>query len=45
MAQQVIRLLKEPELAIRIGQKARELVLKTLGDANIKEELARSFEW
>ena len=45
MAQQVIRLLKEPELAFRIGQKARELALKTLGDANIKEELARSFEW
>ena len=44
MAQQVIRLLKEPELAIRIGQNVRELVLKTLGEANIKEELARSFE-
>lgn len=44
MGQQVMRLLKEPELAIRIGQKARELALKTWGDVNIKEDLARSFE-
>jgi len=44
MAKQVIRLLKEPELAIRIGQKARELAWKTWGYTNIKEELARSFE-
>ena len=44
MAQQVIRLLKEPELAIRIGQSSRELAQKTWGEANLKEELARSFE-
>jgi glycosyltransferase involved in cell wall biosynthesis len=44
MAQQVLRLLNEPELAVRIGQNARELVLKTWGDTNMKEELARSFE-
>jgi len=44
MAQQVIRLLKEPELAVHIGQKGRELALRTWGDKNIKEELARSFE-
>jgi glycosyltransferase involved in cell wall biosynthesis len=44
MAQQVIRLLIEPELAIRIGQNSRELARKTWGEVNLKEELARSFE-
>jgi glycosyltransferase involved in cell wall biosynthesis len=44
MAQQVVRLLKEPELAHRIGQKAKELAWKTWGDVNIKEALASSFE-
>jgi glycosyltransferase involved in cell wall biosynthesis len=44
MAGQVIRLLKEPELAIRIGQKAKELAWKKWGNVNMKEELARSFE-
>jgi glycosyltransferase involved in cell wall biosynthesis len=45
MAGQVIRLLKEPELAIRIGHKAKELAWQTWGDVNMEEELARSFEW
>jgi len=44
MAQQVIRLLREPELADRIGQRAREIVLKTCGHTNIKEDLTRCFE-
>lgn len=45
MAQQVIRLLKEPGLAIRIGQKAKRLAWKTWGEVDIKEALAHSFEW
>jgi len=45
MAQQVIRLLRDPELAIHIGQNTREFAWKTWGDTNIEEELAHSFEW
>lgn len=44
MAQQVMRLLKERELAIQIGQRAREFAWRAWGTVNIKEELARSFE-
>jgi glycosyltransferase involved in cell wall biosynthesis len=44
MARQVIRLLKEPDLAARVGRKARELAWRVWGNTNIKDELARSFE-
>ena len=44
MARQVIRLLKEPDLAARVGGNARELAWRAWGNTGIKEELARSFE-
>lgn len=44
LAQQVMRLLLEADLGLRIGQRARELAWRAWGNVNIKEELACSFE-